>query len=313
MREVLDLRIVPDRLQLFEYESVSFKCEGSDGSTGWRVMRKIKGIISTCPDSLEASKGSSCTIKTAFAVDSGEYWCKAGKGERSNTVNIAVTAGSVILESPVLPVMEGDAVTLNCTTKTPSNLPAAFYKDGFLIRTGSTGEMTIHSVSKSDEGLYKCSISGAGESPESWLAVRALQETPPSPRHSPWTVVTVILLALLLVVGLLHYVKHKVVVCVSSETPTAGSDSGVEDRTSKEHQPISGGVSAANSPTATYAVVTKHRKKRDEDGPVYHMLSLEPGVSSSSARPIPSARIDTLLTDQDLYSTIQSLKEETPD
>ncbi|XP_071771048.2 low affinity immunoglobulin gamma Fc region receptor III-A-like, partial [Centroberyx gerrardi] len=257
-----DPRIVLDRLQFFEYESVSFKCEGSDGSTGWRVMmRKTKGIITTCLNNCEASKGS-YTIKTAFPVDSGEYWCEAGKGKRSNAVNIAVTAGSVILESPVLPVMKGDAVTLNCTTKTPSNLTADFYKDGFLIRTGSAGEMTIHSVSKSDEGLYKCNISGAGESPESWLAVRALQETPPSPRHSPWTVVTVILLALLLVVGLLHYVKHKVVICVSSETPTAGSDSGVEDRTGEEHQRISGGVSAANSPMATYAVVTKHKKKR---------------------------------------------------
>ncbi|KAK5623154.1 hypothetical protein CRENBAI_018921 [Crenichthys baileyi] len=31
--------------------------------------------------------------------------------------------------------------------------------------------MAILNVTKADEGYYKCSISGAGESPESWLAV----------------------------------------------------------------------------------------------------------------------------------------------
>ena len=87
------------------------------------------------------------------------------------------SAGSVILESPALPVMEGNPVTLRCRNKTPStNLTADFYKDGLFNRSSSTGEMIIYSVSKCDEGLYKCNISGAGESPESWLAVRG--ETP---------------------------------------------------------------------------------------------------------------------------------------
>ncbi|CAI5660793.1 unnamed protein product [Oreochromis niloticus] len=89
-------------------------------------------------------------------------------------VNLTVTGGSVILQSPVLPVMEGDDVTLLCKTKTtPSNLPAAFYKDGSLIRKQPTGHMTIQHVSRSDEGLYKCDISGHGESPSSWITVTA--------------------------------------------------------------------------------------------------------------------------------------------
>ncbi|KAI3376425.1 hypothetical protein L3Q82_016430 [Scortum barcoo] len=77
--------------------------------------------------------------------DSGVYWCESRDGTTSNTINITVTGGSVILQSPVLPVMEGDDVTLHCKTKTPpSNLPAAFYKDGSLIRPESAGHMTIH-------------------------------------------------------------------------------------------------------------------------------------------------------------------------
>ena len=77
------------------------------------------------------------------------------------------------MESPVFPLMDGEDVTLGCRKKeTSSNLPSDFYKDGLHVGSSSTGKMTIHRVSKSDEGHYKCKISGAGESPESWLHVR---------------------------------------------------------------------------------------------------------------------------------------------
>uniref|UniRef100_A0A4W5KYW5 Ig-like domain-containing protein n=1 Tax=Hucho hucho TaxID=62062 RepID=A0A4W5KYW5_9TELE len=86
-------------------------------------------------------------------------------------VYILYTAGAVFLESPALPVTEGDSVTLRCRYQgTPSNFTAVFYKDRSLIRTETTGEMTIPAVSKSDEGLYKCTNS-EGESPESWITV----------------------------------------------------------------------------------------------------------------------------------------------
>ena len=84
-----------------------------------------------------------------------------------------LSAVTVILESPVLPVIVGEAVTLRCTSKvTSATITYDFYKDGLLIRSSSSGTMAIKSVSKSDEGLYKCNISGAGESPESQLTVR---------------------------------------------------------------------------------------------------------------------------------------------
>ncbi|XP_033970200.1 Fc receptor-like protein 5 [Trematomus bernacchii] len=111
----------------------------------------------------------------AYDSDSGVYWCEDEKGEKSNSVNIKVTGGSVILESPVLPVMEGESVTLSCRNKTTTSsiLSADFYKDGRLIRSSHTGIITIQHVDTSDKGLYKCSISEGGQSPESWLTVRA--------------------------------------------------------------------------------------------------------------------------------------------
>lgn len=76
------------------------------------------------------------------------------------------------LKSPAHPVMEGETVVLSCLNKTSANLPAVFYKDGLFIGTSSVGNMTIHQVYKSHEGLYKCTISGVGESSEKWLSVR---------------------------------------------------------------------------------------------------------------------------------------------
>ncbi|XP_026225454.1 high affinity immunoglobulin gamma Fc receptor I-like [Anabas testudineus] len=165
------LFIDPNRAQFFEYESVTFYCEGVSYC---ELVHVLKGKISSCnKTNKKTATGSSCTVTNVYTDDSGKLWFQAGGGERSNIVNIVVTAGSVILEIPALPVMEGEAVTLTCRNKTTSSQTSAdFYKDGVFINSSSTGKMIINSVSESDEGLYKCSISGAGESTETRLIVR---------------------------------------------------------------------------------------------------------------------------------------------
>ncbi|XP_029610555.1 Fc receptor-like protein 4 isoform X5 [Salmo trutta] len=167
------LSVSPDRSQFFEYESVSLSCEVQGNSARWRVVRNTtRGILSECNTDWGKQQGSSCIVSLTPS-DNGVYWCVSGSGEHSNAVNITVPAGAVILESPALPVTEGDSVTLRCRYQgTPSNLTVDFYKDGSLIRTETTGEITIPAVSKSDEGLYKCTNS-EGESPESWMTVTA--------------------------------------------------------------------------------------------------------------------------------------------
>ncbi|XP_045567129.1 low affinity immunoglobulin gamma Fc region receptor II-b [Salmo salar] len=177
------LSVSPDRSQFFEYESVSLSCEVQGNSAGWRVVRNSeRGNLSECSTDWGKQQGSSCTV-SLIPSDSGVYWCVSGSGEHSNAVNITVPAGAVILESPALPVTEGDSVTLRCRYQgTPSDLTADFYKDGSLVRTETTGEMTIPAVSKSDEGLYKCSTS-EGESPE-----RLMTLTVPASIPDPSTV-----------------------------------------------------------------------------------------------------------------------------
>lgn len=78
--------------------------------------------------------------------------------------------GSVILVSPALPVMEGESVTMQCRSQANSSFD--FYKDGLSMGRGTVAQVTIRSVSKSDEGFYKCVIPGSGESAESWLSVK---------------------------------------------------------------------------------------------------------------------------------------------
>ncbi|XP_078101370.1 Fc receptor-like protein 5 isoform X2 [Sander vitreus] len=170
---------------MFEDKSVSLSCEEDGSSAGWTLRRNTtRRKMSQCGAGWGRPAGSSCIIGLMVPWDSGVYWCESREGATSNSINITVTGGPVILQSPVLPVTEGEDLTLHCKTKTSSNLPAGFYKDGFFIRNEPAGHMTIHHVSRSDEGLYKCYISRVGESPSSWVSVTEKPKTtcpPPSP------------------------------------------------------------------------------------------------------------------------------------
>ncbi|KAF1381051.1 hypothetical protein PFLUV_G00170410 [Perca fluviatilis] len=162
----------PSSSQTFEGQSVSLSCEEDDCSAGWTLRRNTNRETRTqCGPDWGRPTGFSCIISYMDPVESGVYWCESREGAASNSINITITGGPVILQSPVLPVMEGEDLTLTCKTKKPSNLPADFYKDGSFIRTEPSGHMTIHHVSRSDEGLYKCFISNVGESPPSWVSV----------------------------------------------------------------------------------------------------------------------------------------------
>ncbi|XP_023804745.1 high affinity immunoglobulin gamma Fc receptor I-like, partial [Oryzias latipes] len=169
----IGLTVSPSRSQFFRGESVTLKCE-DHSSAGWTLRRNTsRGTRTQCGSGQRLPADSSYEINYLLPSDSGVYWCESrGGGASSISVNISVSGGSVILQSPVLPVMEGHDLTLSCQSQTPPSKPsAAFYKDGSLIRTEPTGHMTLQHVSRSDEGLYKCHISAHGESPSSWISV----------------------------------------------------------------------------------------------------------------------------------------------
>ncbi|KAM9717522.1 low affinity immunoglobulin gamma Fc region receptor III-A-like [Menidia menidia] len=171
----VSVSVTPPRSQFFKYESFSVGCEGEP--VGWTVMKRtVDGEVHPCLPP--------CSVQAAFpSTDSGEHWCESGLGEKSNRVNITVTGGRVILESPVLPLTEGGNVGLKCRCQPPDACQHGvfFHKDGILLRNSSTGTITIQNVSRSDQGLYSCRISRLEESPQSWVAVRA----PPAGQDPP--------------------------------------------------------------------------------------------------------------------------------
>ncbi|KAL6491042.1 hypothetical protein MHYP_G00013870 [Metynnis hypsauchen] len=171
----VSLMVSPSRTQHFTLDSLSLSCEGQSDSTGWRVRRYTHSEkVSDCSSGWGSVTGSTCNISFLYTSHTGVYWCESESGESSNPVNITVTNGEVILDSPVHPVTEGDPLTLRCLYRytTSSNLIAEFYKDGSLLQTQTTGEMTIRTVSKSDEGLYHCKYPKIQESPKSWISVK---------------------------------------------------------------------------------------------------------------------------------------------
>ncbi|KAI3376727.1 hypothetical protein L3Q82_016487 [Scortum barcoo] len=81
-------QVFPSRLQHFEYESISFKCEGFEELPGWGVMRKIPNEKSTCGTNWGLLQGPSCIIRDVYVEDSGEYWCETGDEQKRNIINI---------------------------------------------------------------------------------------------------------------------------------------------------------------------------------------------------------------------------------
>ncbi|XP_059211184.1 leukocyte immunoglobulin-like receptor subfamily B member 5 [Centropristis striata] len=268
---------------MFKGQSVSLSCEEDDSSAGWTLRRNTtKDNRTQCGAGWGRPAGSSCNIDYISPWYSGVYWCESREGATSNTINITVTDGPVILQSPVLPVMEGHDVTLRCKTKTSSNLPAGFYKDGSFIRTEPEGHMTIHHVSRSDEGLYKCHISSVGESEPSWVTVTdkasttaaptstspstaAPTPTPPSTAPPPsgltpldyivlWSVVSpscVLVPLFLLVLLIRRHIKRK---HKAAEVEAGHDDAYSDDQTSRDlQQPIR--RNREREPAAVYSAV----------------------------------------------------------
>ncbi|KAF7229756.1 transcript variant X1 [Nothobranchius furzeri] len=208
--------VSPRQLQFFKYDHFCVSCEGEKDMDGWRVIqRRRDGKVCSEPVSSLILSGfmvsvfviyispqvhqhmTPLCVSAAFPeTHSGTYWCETGLGANSSDIIINITTGSVILESPAVPVTEGDSATLICRSKSPGM--TEFYKNDVLINNGIEGSMTLLDVSVSDQGRYRCKVRRSGESPESWLTVRAL--SPPHQEQSA-PLLSVFTLVRLLIVG----------------------------------------------------------------------------------------------------------------
>uniref|UniRef100_UPI003AACC798 Fc receptor-like protein 5 isoform X2 n=1 Tax=Centroberyx gerrardi TaxID=166262 RepID=UPI003AACC798 len=215
-RSSASVTVSPNRTQHFSSESVSLSCEGN--STEWTVKRFTEeGYLEHCTSYWGSMTGSKCNIIDIRS--SAVYWCESGSGEFSNAVNITGQYGRLILLSPVHPVTEGDSVTLGCKSRTEPLLSNVdFYRNDKLIQNETTGEMTIHAVSKSDEGFYKCKYSEypGTESPQSWMAVKFAVSRPASSSFPVWLIIGLVTVILLIILLLL------LCLCRKSKDPCCG-------------------------------------------------------------------------------------------
>ncbi|XP_053339113.1 uncharacterized protein LOC128510658 [Clarias gariepinus] len=320
------LIINPSRTQHFTGNSLSLSCEDQSNSTGWTVRRYThsEGVLDC--SQWGSVTGSTCIISYPLPIHTGVYWCESESGENSNPVNITVQVdGNVILESPVHAVTEGHPLTLRCLDRNtkPSSLRTDFYKNGSVLQTQATGEMMIHKVSKSDEGFYHCKHPERGESPKSWVSVRASVS---GSRSSGGTVglavglVFLFIALLILMILLWSYKRTKDTRQKNNQTSEQNqSRSGAEDSqagytplqpgseniySTVDQTGTSGtGEAAAESKEATYSLVMMGKETNTNKGPdayvTYAEIELEPVKRSERAKEKPSVADDTV------YSVLQ--------
>lgn len=101
-----------------------------------------------------------------------------------NVCYLYPTDDSIIMKTPAVPVFEGDNVILHCQYKTTNYNATTFFKNGKIVSVTSPSSnhkminMIIENVTRKDEGSYKCASQELKmESAESWLSVRANNET----------------------------------------------------------------------------------------------------------------------------------------
>ncbi|XP_053089503.1 Fc receptor-like protein 5 [Pangasianodon hypophthalmus] len=259
----VSLIISPSRTQHFTADSLSLSCEDQSDSTGWTVRGYTHN--ETLFDCSSVS-GSTCNISSLSTSHTGVYWCQSESGGRSNSVIITVHNGDLILESPVHPVTEGNPLTLRCLNRSKiSDSGADFYKNDSILQSQTTGEMTISSVSESDEGFYHCKHPERGESPKSWVSVRV------SASGSTGVIIGlssafVFVILMILLIPLLHYkkkrgVEHQTPSAVNQDTNQPADGDNIYENTNMRTTDDS----AAEASNMLYSEVVTRKKKQKDD------------------------------------------------
>ncbi|CAL1591051.1 unnamed protein product [Knipowitschia caucasica] len=172
------VKVSPDSTQFWEYdEQVSVSCEdfGPKNWTLWRFTKR--GGLSECGSGWGSQgTGSACDLKTLKPSDSGLYWCESPYHGSSDTINITVTGGPVILQTPVK-IEEGLEVALSCRFKSGfQNNSVDFYRNQALLKS-SLEALTRIQFSRDQQGAYSCQSNGH----HSPLVHMYLQDDSPAP------------------------------------------------------------------------------------------------------------------------------------
>uniref|UniRef100_A0A6I8RCL0 Fc receptor-like protein 6 n=1 Tax=Xenopus tropicalis TaxID=8364 RepID=A0A6I8RCL0_XENTR len=98
-------------------------------------------------------------IMAAKLKDSGNYQCRAGTSDKSDSVRLIVSKGKVILQVPPR-INKGDTLLLRCHSRPKDNARnALFYKGNMSVQhLGADSVLRLEEVDGDATGSYRCSI-----------------------------------------------------------------------------------------------------------------------------------------------------------
>ncbi|XP_066578187.1 Fc receptor-like protein 2 [Amia ocellicauda] len=168
---------------VIEGDSVTLHCDSQLNSKAqdmklqleylWFKDRLGSPVTNTSDHSVD---GNILQISSVLRSDWGQYKCLVQRGQPpqssypSNPFFLNISYHKVILQTPPLPLTEGDNVTLVCRDKSTSS---SFYKDNKKLLSDTTQNiLRISPVRKDAEGIYRCQHSQDSE--EVQISVRDL-------------------------------------------------------------------------------------------------------------------------------------------
>ncbi|XP_039595737.1 sialoadhesin-like [Polypterus senegalus] len=139
---------------LFAGEKLTLNCR-VNGDPQIKKFRWFMATANHLRRNLSCENIPGCSITFSDKNQSGLYWCETESGEkRSKAVSFTVTDNMVALQTPPLPLTEGDDVTLECRTRYPTSHMTKVYHEDQEMQPS----VWYTRVKKEHEGRYKCVV-----------------------------------------------------------------------------------------------------------------------------------------------------------
>ncbi|XP_058874291.1 Fc receptor-like protein 3 [Acipenser ruthenus] len=164
------MTVMPDA-SVWEGEAVTLQCEAQINKQGTQLQYRY---IKDNGDLSGARSRDPYSIPAAEPRDTGIYQCEveaAGTGLKKRSGSVSLTVRElfrkpILTFTPVSPVWEGEAVTLQCGVqidKWGTRLQYRYIKDnGDLRGAGSQDQHSIPAAELRDTGSYQCEVEAAG-------------------------------------------------------------------------------------------------------------------------------------------------------
>ncbi|KAG9327947.1 hypothetical protein JZ751_017208, partial [Albula glossodonta] len=151
--------------QIYAGESVSLSCSVTETSVGWDYWYESKKLRARSYDNIPQTRGvkDSYTLSPAALTHSGEYRCRAGRGNPVLVTEYTLPKATLTIEPKWRPVYYKETVTLKCEVDFHSAWTYVWYNDQLQTAVSQTAghsvsgdRYSITAAAGSDQGQYWC-------------------------------------------------------------------------------------------------------------------------------------------------------------